>query len=108
MDFRKMGTIALYGRQKKTQRCIEESFGFCGRGEDGMTCGNGIETCILSHVTQIISQGLMHDPGCSGLMLWDNPEGWDGEGGGKVVQDGEHMYTHGRFLSMYGKTNIIL
>jgi len=27
-------------------------------------------------------------------------------GGG--VQDGEHMYTHGRFKSMYGKTNIIL
>ena len=26
----------------------------------------------------------------------------------KGVQDGEHMYTHGRFLSMYGKTNTIL
>ena len=24
-----------------------------------------------------------------------DPEGWDGEGGGKEVQDGEHMYTHG-------------
>ena len=24
------------------------------------------------------------------------------------VQDGEHMYTHGRFMSMYGKTNTIL
>ena len=27
-------------------------------------------------------------------------------GGG--VQDGEHMYIHGRFKSMYGKTNTIL
>ena len=27
-------------------------------------------------------------------------------GGG--VQDGEHMCTHGRFKSMFGKTNIIL
>ena len=35
----------------------------------------------------------------------DDPEGWDGEGGGKGVQDGEHMYTHGGFMSMYGKTN---
>ena len=26
---------------------------------------------------------------------WDDPEGWDGEGGGKGVQDGERMYTHG-------------
>ena len=26
---------------------------------------------------------------------WDNPEGWDGEGGGRGVQDGEHMYTQG-------------
>jgi len=25
----------------------------------------------------------------------DNPEGWVGEGGGRGVQDGEHMYTHG-------------
>ena len=36
------------------------------------------------------------------------PEGWDGEGGGRGVQDGEHMYTHGGFMSMYGKTNTIL
>jgi len=26
---------------------------------------------------------------------WDNPEGWDGKGGGRGVQDGGHMYTHG-------------
>ena len=37
-----------------------------------------------------------------------NPEGWDGEGGGRGVQDGEHMYTSGGFMSMYGNTNIIL
>ena len=28
---------------------------------------------------------------CSGLVHWDDPEGWDGEGGGRGVQDGEHM-----------------
>ena len=38
---------------------------------------------------------------------WDNPEGWDGEGGGEGVQDGEHMYTHGWFMSVYGKTTTI-
>ena len=39
---------------------------------------------------------------------WDNPEGWDGEGGGRRVQVGEHMYTCGGFISIFGKTNSIL
>ena len=49
-----------------------------------------------------------NDTGYSGLVSWDDPEGWDGEGGGRGVQDGEHMYTHGGYKSMYGKTNTIL
>ena len=36
------------------------------------------------------------------------PEGWYGEGGGSGVQDGEHLYTLGGFMLMYGKTNTIL
>ena len=36
------------------------------------------------------------------------PEGWYGEGGERGVQDGEHMYTCGGFMLMYGKTNTIL
>jgi len=31
-----------------------------------------------------------------------------GEGGGRRVQDGEHMYTCGGFISIFGKTNTIL
>ena len=50
----------------------------------------------------------MHDTGCSGLVHWDDPEGWDGEESGRGVQDGEHMYTHDGFMSMYGKNNSIL
>ena len=50
----------------------------------------------------------MHDTGCLGLMHWDDPEGWDGAGGGRGVQDGEHMYTRGGFMLIYGKTNTIL
>ena len=30
---------------------------------------------------QIASPGLVHEAGCSGLVCWDDPEGWDGEGG---------------------------
>jgi len=43
-----------------------------------------------------------------GLVHWDDPEGWYGEGGGRGVQDGEHMYAHGRFILMCGRTNTIL
>ena len=50
--------------------------------------GDGIETCIISYVKRIASPGSMQDTGCSGLVLWDDPEGWYGEGGGRGVQDG--------------------
>ena len=43
-----------------------------------------------------------------GLVHWDELEGVHGEGGGKRVQDGEHRYTCGGFISMFGKTNTIL
>ena len=52
--------------------------------------------------------GSMHNTGCLGLVHWDNPEGWHGEGGGRRVQNGEHMYTCGGFILIYGKTNTIL
>ena len=74
-----------------------------GEGKGGMIWENSIETYILSYVKQITSPGLMHEAGCSGLVPWDDPEAWDGEGGVRGVQDGEHMYTHGWFMSMYGK-----
>ena len=31
MEFRKMVTMTLYMRQQKRHRCIEQSFGLCGR-----------------------------------------------------------------------------
>ena len=44
---------------------------------------------MLPYVKQIASPGLMHETGCSGLVHWDDPEGWNGEGGGRGVQDGD-------------------
>ena len=52
-----------------------------GEGEGGMIWENGIETCKISYVKRITSPGLMHDTGCLGLMHWEDPVGWDGEGG---------------------------
>ena len=37
-----------------------------------------------------------------------DPEGWYGEGGGWRVQVGEHMYTCGGFILIFGKTNTIM
>ena len=68
---------------------------------------NGIETCILSYVKQIASPGSMHETGCLGLVHWMTQRDGMGREVGGGVQDGEHMYTRGGFMSMYGKTNTI-
>ena len=72
-----------------------------GEGEGGMIWENGIESCIISYKKRITSPGSMQDTGCLGLVHWDDLEGWYGEGG-------VHVYTHGGFMLMYGKTNTIL
>ena len=66
-----------------------------GEDESGMISEGSVETYILSYVKRITSPGSMHETGCSGLVHWDDPVGWDGEGGGRGVQDGEQMYAHG-------------
>ena len=50
----------------------------------------------------------MQDTGILGLVHWDDPEGWYGEGGGRGVQDGEHVHTRGGRMLMYSQTNTIL
>ena len=109
--------ITLYARQQKRHRCKEQTFGLCGRGrgwddlgegEGGMSWENGIETCIISCKKRIASLGSMQDTGCLGLVHWDDPERWYGEGDGRGVQDWELMYTCGGFMLMYGKTNTVL
>ena len=74
-----------------------------GEGEGGKIWENGIEICIISYMKRVAGPGSMHDTGCLGLVHWDDPEG-----GGRRAQDGEHMYTCGRFILIYGKTNTIL
>ena len=33
---------------------------------------------------------------------------WNGEVGGRRVQDGEHMYTCGGFILIFGKSNTVM
>ena len=102
-----MVMITLYVRQQKrqTQMYLLDSV---GEGEGGMICQNGIETCVISYMKRITSPGSMHDTGCLGLVHWGDPEGGYGEGSGRGVENGEHVYTRGGFMLMYGKTNTIL
>ena len=64
-------------------------------GEGGKIWENDIETCIISCMKLVASPGSMHDTGCLGLVHWDNPEGWYGEGGGRREEGsgwGTHVY----------------
>ena len=87
-------------RHTDVQNSLLESV---GEGEGGMIWEGSIEMCILSYVKQITGPGSMRETGCSGLVHWDDPDGWNGEGGGSGVLDGEHMYTCDWFMSMFGK-----
>jgi len=57
-----------------------------GEGVVGKIWENGIETCKISCMKREASPGSMHDTGCLGLVHWDDPEGWYGEGNGNPLQ----------------------
>ena len=59
-----------------------------GEGKGWMIWERIIETYILPYVKQMTSPSLMHETGHSKSVHWDNPEGWDGEGGGKGFRKG--------------------
>ena len=59
-----------------------------GEAEGGKIWKNGIETCIMSYKKRIVSLGSIQDTGCLGLVHWDDPEGWYGEGGGRGFRMG--------------------
>ena len=69
-----MVMITLYVRQQKRYRCIERTFGLCGRARGWLIRENGTETCILSCKKQIASLCLIQDTGCLGLVHEDDPE----------------------------------
>ena len=60
-----------------------------GEGEGGMIWENGIEIHIISYMERVANPGSVHDIGCLGLVHWDDPEGWYGEGGGRRVRMGD-------------------
>ena len=86
----------------------QNNFGLCGRGWGWDDLGEWhwnmyIIICEMNRQFKFDAWDRVLGAGALGWR-----EGWDREGGGSGVQDGEHMYTHGGFMSMYGKTNTVL
>ena len=69
---------------------------------------DSIETCKISYVKQIASPGSMHETGCSGLVHWEDPEGWDGERSWREVQDGNTCIPMADSCECMAKTTTIL
>ena len=61
MEFRKMVTITLYERQQKRHRCIEQSFGLCGRGRGQGDMGEW--HCNMYNIMQETNRQSMFDTG---------------------------------------------
>ena len=66
MEFKRMIMITLYAGQKKRHRSQNRLLDSVEEGEGGMIWENSIETCILSNVKQIASQGWMHETSAQG------------------------------------------
>ena len=91
MEFRKMVTITLYAKQRKRHRCTEQTFRVCGKRQ-------GWDVQREQHWNKYIIKGeIDHQPRldawdkCSGMVHWEDPDGWDGEGGRRGDRGGEHM-----------------
>ena len=59
--------------------------------------------CEMSRQSRFDARYCMLGAGALG-----RPRGRVGEGGGRRVQDGEHRYTCGGFILIFGKTNTIM
>ena len=51
---------------------------------------------------------MMHETGCSGLVLWDDPEVWDGEDGGTGFQDWDTYIPMADSCQCMARTTTIL
>ena len=92
MEFRNMVTITLYARQQKRHRCMELSFGVCGRGRGWGDLGechwNMYIICETNHQSKFNAWYWMLRAGALGWprgMIW----GWEVVG---VLRWGTHVH----------------
>ena len=70
-------TVPWAGRRVRMYRSLPQKAGSPNSRTVLLIKGNQI-----SRVKEFRQSSLTHETGCSGLVHWDDPEGWDGEGGG--------------------------
>ena len=87
--------------------CKDRLLDSVGEGESGVIWENSSETCILPYVTQMTSASLIHEAGHLKLVLWDSPEGWGREGGGRGFRIGGHMHPVADSCRCVAKTTTI-
>ena len=93
MDFRMMvptsfRKMILHAGQQRRHRCKEQTFGLSGRRRGWDDLENSTETCALPSVKYTTSASSRQEAGHPEPVLWDNPEGWGEEEGGRGFQDG--------------------
>ena len=87
MEFRKMLMITLYAKQKKRHRCIEETFGLCGRRRGWDVSGEQHQNMYIIYSETITSPGWMHETSAQTWALgrprgigwrgrWEGGSGW--------------------------------
>ena len=85
MEFRKMVMITLYAKQKKRHRCIEQTFGLCGRrrGWDDLReqhvyyLGWNRSPAQLGCMRQVLGPGALGRPrGIGWRGRWEWGSGW--------------------------------
>ena len=81
MEFRKMVMITLYARPKKRHRCIEQTFGLYGRRRGWNYLREQHRNMYIIKCETDRQSRLNEWDKCSALVHWDDPVGWDGEGG---------------------------
>ena len=102
MEFRKTVTITLYARHQERHRCIEQSFGLCGRKRGWDDLGEWhLNMYNIRNKLPVQVRCRIQDAWgwCTGMTQRD--------GMGREMGEG-FMYTRGGFMLMYGKTNTIL
>ena len=84
----KMVTITLQARQKKRYRCIEQIFGLYERRRGGDDMREQHQNMYIIKCETDLQSGLDAWDKCLGLVHWEDPEGWDGEGSGRGFRMG--------------------
>ena len=79
-----------------------------GRRREWDDLRESTETCVSPCVTQIASPGSMHEAGRSGPVHWDDPEGWDEEGGAGKFRMGDTCTLKADSCQCMANTTIIL